>query len=78
MRRTRYGWRYNAHLEQFETPSGPLSLEALLRPYWGMIEGHLDFRNEWHGWKLRQQFLRGPGGIRLTPRMCREFWRSVK
>lgn len=69
-------WEYNPQTQTFETPSGPLELSTLLVPYFGLIENRLDFRHEWLGWKLRRQYIIGPGGIRLTPRTASQMWKK--
>lgn len=77
--RFRLGWVYDAEREEFTTPSGQkMALLDMVRRMQDDIEGRHDLTGQWAGWSIRQQYLRGPGGVRLTPSTCRQFWRWVE
>lgn len=76
-RRLRLGWRYDAKREEFHTPSGIVTLCDLAKRMQNDATCHFTLTGPWTGWKIHQQHLKGPGGVRLTPQTARAYWRWV-
>lgn len=75
-RRTRIGWPYDPDREEFTLPDGrKLTLSAIATQLYDEVQCRFDLTGPWRGWTVRQQYLKGPGKIRLTPRTASMFWR---
>ena len=50
-----------------KTYDEPSQAEAMEFMYQVLVNGQLDLRNEWNGWKLRGPYLVAPNGDRILP-----------
>ncbi|HET7267414.1 MAG TPA: hypothetical protein VFJ15_04835 [Oleiagrimonas sp.] len=74
--RTRIGWPYDPDREEFTLPDGrKLTLSAIAAQLYDEVQCRFDLTGPWRGWTIRQQYLKGPGKIRITPRTASMFWR---
>lgn len=52
-RRKRLPWQYDEELQQFQTPSGVVTLKELAELRHGLLTAHVDLHGPWKGWRVQ-------------------------
>lgn len=63
-----FNWQFDPRSQTLHAPSGySITIRTIAQRLQDRVHNRFDLTGPWSGWKLRGQYLIGPGGIRVTP-----------
>lgn len=74
-----YRWSFDVEKQLLLAPSGwTISVHEIATDLHERVQGRRDLTGPWSGWKQRGQFIKGPGGIRVTPSSLQKFYDRIR